>query len=363
VLGPGAAPVNKRAGPGERAALRGAPGRLSSATQQISEAAMADRLATVFGGSGFVGRNVVRELAKRGWRVRVAVRRPHLANHLKPLGVVGQIQLFQANVRHETSVRKAVEGADAVLYLPGVLASQGRQTFEAIQHLGAKAAAEAAAAEGVSAYVQMSAIGADAASKSAYARTKAAGERAALSAVPTATVLRPSIVFGMEDAFFNRFAAMARLSPFLPAIGGGKTRFQPVYVDDVADAACAALDEPAARGRVYELGGPGVYTFNELMALMLDVIRRKRIVLPIPFFAAGLMGRAGEIAGALPFVEPFLTRDQVELLKTDNVVGLSGEDVGTIEDLGIEPDSVEAIIPSYLYRYRKYGQFSEEASA
>ncbi|MEL6363205.1 MAG: complex I NDUFA9 subunit family protein [Pseudomonadota bacterium] len=325
---------------------------------------MADRLTTVFGGSGFVGRNVVRELAKRGDRVRVAVRRPHLAHHLKPLGVVGQIQLMQANVRNRPSVEKALDGADACVYLPGVLASQGRQTFKAVQEEGARTVAEAAAAAGVELYVHMSAIGADATSKSEYARTKAAGERSVCAAMPEATIIRPSIVFGEGDGFFNRFAAMARFAPALPAIGGGKTRFQPVYVDDVADAICEALDRAEARGATYELGGPAVYTFNELMKLMMEVIGRKRLLAPIPFPIAGLMGLAGEISGALPFIDPFLTRDQVELLKSDNIVGASGDEgVLTTQDLGITPESVEAIIPTYLERYRKYGQFADRPAA
>lgn len=323
---------------------------------------MSDQLATVFGGSGFIGRHVVRELAKRGMRVRVAVRRPHLAQHLKPLGVVGQIQLFQANVRYAPSVAKALEGADACVFLPGVLAPQGRQTFEAVQAAGAATVARAAAAAGIEPYVHISAIGADAASKSIYARTKAEGEAAVRAALPNATILRPSIVFGEGDGFFNRFASMARFAPALPAIGGGRTRFQPVYVDDVADAVCEALVRPEARGRTYELGGPGVYTFTELMTLMMEVIGRKRLLAPIPFPIASLMGLGGEIAGWLPFLEPFLTRDQVELLKSDNVVGASGEEVGTLADLGITPDSVEAILPNYLERYRKYGQFADIAA-
>ncbi|MEM8987741.1 MAG: complex I NDUFA9 subunit family protein [Pseudomonadota bacterium] len=319
---------------------------------------MTTNLITVFGGSGFVGRNVVRELAKHGYRVRVAVRRPHLAHFLKPLGDVGQIQLQQTNARHRPSVDKAVEGASAVVNLVGILTQSGAQSFFAVHANGARLVAEAAAAADVGTFVQVSAIGADAASPSLYARSKAAGETAVRKAFPEAAVLRPSIVFGPEDDFFNRFAAMARFSPALPAIGGGKTRFQPVYVDDVADAVCAAIERPDAKGRTYELGGPKVYTFIELMKIMLEIIERKRFLAPVPFPIAKLIGIAGQIAGRLPFVDPILTEDQVKLLKRDNVVGQSGEDnIGTLADLGVAPQALEAILPTYLERYRKYGQF------
>ena len=324
---------------------------------------MTAKLAVVFGGSGFVGRNVVRELAKRGWRVRVAVRRPHHAQFLRPMGAVGQIQLAQANVRHRASVKKALEGADAVVNLVGILAPSGRQRFETVQAGGAAAIAELSSASGVRDFVQVSAIGADAASPSRYARTKAEGEAAVRAAIPDAAIIRPSIIFGPEDGFFNRFAEMAMTSPVLPLIGGGKTRFQPVYVDDVADAICAALETPAARGRTFELGGPRVYTFKELLQLMLQEIGRRRILAPIPFAVAPLVGLAGEIAGAIPFVEAPITRDQITLLKRDNIVGESGEDgLGAIAEFGIKPQTVEAILPSYMVRFRKYGQFTEEAA-
>lgn len=318
-----------------------------------------DEMITVFGASGFIGRYVVRALAKAGYRVRAATRRPHLAHELKPMGVVGQVQLVQANLRNPDSVACAVEGADGVINLVGILFEGGRQSFDSLQSEGAKLVAEKAAEAGIEHFVQISAIGADADSKSKYARTKALGEQAVRAAIPGATVLRPSIVFGTEDQFFNKFADMARFAPALPLIGGGKTKFQPVWCADVAAAAVAALESDAARGKTYELGGPEVYTFKEVMEFILTTIRRKRILVPLPFPVASLMGLGGEISGMLPFVEPFLTRDQVKLLQQDNIVGISGEEVGTLADLGIEPETVEAVVPEYLYRYRKGGQFSE----
>lgn len=318
-----------------------------------------DEMITVFGASGFIGRYVVRALAKAGYRVRAATRRPHLAHELKPMGVVGQVQLVQANLRNPDSVARAVEGADGVINLVGILFEGGRQTFDSLQSEGAKLVAEKAAEAGIERFVQISAIGADADSKSKYARTKALGEQAVRAAIPGATVLRPSIVFGTEDQFFNKFADMARFAPALPLIGGGKTKFQPVWCADVAAAAVAALESDAARGKTYELGGPEVYIFKEVMEFILITIRRKRLLVPLPFPVASLMGLGGEISGMLPFVEPFLTRDQVRLLKQDNIVGISGEEVGTLADLGIEPETVESIVPEYLYRYRKGGQFSE----
>lgn len=320
------------------------------------------KLAVVFGGSGFIGRNVVRELAKRGWRVRVAVRRPHLAQFLRPMGYVGQIQLFQANVRYRPSVAEAVKGADAVINLVGILHQQGAQRFDSVQAGGARVIAECAAEAGVPRLVHISAIGADPQSKSLYARSKGLGEAAVRSACPQATILRPSLVFGPEDDFFNRFAAMAALSPLvaLPLFGGGATRFQPVYVDDVADAVCEAAVQPAAAGRTYELGGPNVYTFKELMELMLKTIGRKRILLPIPFALGAVIGFAGEALGVVPVFNPPITRDQIRLLKTDNVVGASGEEgISGLADLGISPATVEAILPIYMTPYRKYGQFAE----
>ena len=319
-----------------------------------------DEMITVFGGSGFVGRYVVRALAKAGYRVRVATRRPHLSGDLRVLGVVGQVQLVQANLRDEASVKRAVEGAAGVINLVGILAESGKQRFHTLQARGAGLVAKAARDAGVQRFVHVSAIGADAGSKSKYAKTKALGEQAVREAMPDAAILRPSIVFGAEDEFFNRFAAMARFAPALPLIGGGKTKFQPVFVGDVAEAAHAALESDAANGRTYELGGPSIYTFKELMEFILDTIKRKRLLVPIPFPLAMAMGASGELAAKFPFVEPFLTRDQVIQLKRDNVVGESGEDVGRIEDLGVETETIEAIVPTYLARYRKGGEFYED---
>lgn len=319
-----------------------------------------DEMITVFGASGFIGRYVVRRLAKAGYRVRAATRRPHLAHELKPMGVVGQIQLVQANLRDSASVSRAIDGAQGVVNLVGILAEGGRQTFQSLQADGAGLIAETARRAGIERFVQVSAIGADAASKSLYARTKAQGEAAVLASMPGAVILRPSIVFGPEDGFFNRFADMARFAPALPLIGGGATKFQPVYCDDVALCVVRALEMEAARGRVFELGGPSVYSFRELMEYILKTIDRQRLLIPVPFPIASLMGLGGEIAGALPFVEPFLTRDQVTLLRRDNVAGAGGTDVGLIDAFGVTPESIEAIVPSYLARYRKGGQFAEK---
>jgi uncharacterized protein YbjT (DUF2867 family) len=319
-----------------------------------------DEMITVFGASGFIGRYVVRRLAKAGYRVRAATRRPHLAHELKPMGVVGQVQLVQANLRNPDSVARAVDGAHGVVNLVGILAEGGRQTFQSLQADGARAIAQAAKDAGIERFVQVSAIGSDAGSASRYARTKAAGEAAVLEVLPGAVVLRPSIVFGPEDGFFNRFADMARFAPMLPLIGGGVTKFQPVYCDDVAQCVVKALEMQAARGRVFELGGPSVYTFRELMDYILKTIDRPRLLIPLPFPVASLMGFFGEMFGALPFVEPFLTRDQVTLLKQDNVVGAGGEGLGRIDEFGVTPESIEAIVPSYLARYRKGGQFADK---
>lgn len=319
-----------------------------------------DEMITVFGASGFIGRYVVRRLAKAGYRVRAATRRPHLAHELKPMGVVGQVQLIQANLRDEDSVRRAVDGAAGVINLVGILFEGGRQTFESLQAQGAGLVARAAAEAGVERFVHISAIGADEDSKSKYARTKALGERAVREALPSATILRPSIVFGPEDEFFNKFADMARFAPALPLIGGGATKFQPVYCDDVAECALKALDGGAYAGRTYELGGPSVYSFKELMQFILTTTRRKRLLVPVPFLAASGLGLAGELSSILPFVQPFLTRDQVTLLKSDNVVGAGGPGLGTIADFNIELETVESMVPSYLARYRTGGQFAVE---
>ncbi len=311
-----------------------------------------DRLVTVFGGSGFVGRHLVRALAKSGWRIRVAVRRPDLAFHLQPLGRVGQIHAVQANVRNQDSVNRAVEGADAVVNLVGILYQSGQQRFDAVQARGAAAVARAAAARNAK-LVQFSAIGADAQSKSAYARTKAAGETAALSSVPDANIVRPSIIFGPEDSFFNRFAGMARISPALPLIGGGKTRFQPVFVGDVAAAVDAILAGRAKVGTTYELGGPEVRSFEELMRLMLRIIDRKRLLVPLPFALARMQALFLEL---LP--KPLLTRDQLRQLEVDNVVSEEAErEARTLRALGIPPTAMETVLPSYLVRFRRTGQY------
>ncbi len=311
-------------------------------------------LVTVFGGSGFLGMQVTRALAKRGYRVRVACRRTNLAYRSALMGEVGQIQVMQANVRVPSSVERALDGADACVNLVGVLFEQGRQRFHSLHAQGAKTIAEAARARGIKTLIQVSAIGADADSKAKYARTKAEGETAALQAVPTATVVRPSIVFGQDDHFFNRFGALASRSPVLPLPGGGHTRFQPVFVNDVAAAITACIADPQTRGKTYELGGPVVYSFKELMQLVLTQTQRNCLLVPLPWPLARLIGALGDAASVLPIAPP-LTSDQVELLTQDNVC--SGELPG-LRDLGVAPTAVEAIVPTYLYRYRKGGQFA-----
>ena len=314
-----------------------------------------DRLVTVFGGSGFVGRHVVRALARRGFRVRVAVRRPDLAGHLQPLGAVGQIHAVQANLRYPDSVKQAVAGAEIVINCVGILYETGRQKFDSVQARGAGAVAKAAAEAGAR-LIHISAIGADAQSPALYAQTKAAGEAAVLKEVPDAVILRPSIVFGPEDDFFNRFAGLAQMSPALPLIGGGETAFQPVFVGDVAQAVMAAVDGRTKPGAVYELGGPSVKSFRDLMEFVLETIGRKRLLVPLPFGLARLQAKFLQL---LP--KPMLTVDQVELLRSDNVVSDSAKAEGrTLEGLGIHPQSVEAIVPTYLWRFRKQGQFAEQ---
>jgi NADH dehydrogenase len=314
-------------------------------------------LVTVFGGSGFVGRYVVQALAKTGCRVRVAVRRPHGAIHLQPLGGVGQIHPVQANLRDEASVRRAVEGADGVVNLVGILQSSGRQTFEAVQAKGAGSVARAAKDAGARALVHVSAIGASRSSRSAYARSKAEGEDLVRDAFPNATILRPSIIFGPEDEFFNRFAAMAQFAPVMPLIGGGKTRFQPVYVGDVAEAVVAGLDGRARPGVPYELGGPSVYTFRVLLDLIAEYTGRKRPYFPIPFWTAKIQGLFLQMLPNAP-----LTVDQVRLLQSDNIVSPEARaEARALENLGIEPRAVETVVPSYLVRFRHKGEFSVRA--
>ncbi|MEP9376274.1 complex I NDUFA9 subunit family protein [Aquabacter sp. CN5-332] len=324
----------------------------------MSEVAVADRpvtdsLVTVFGGSGFLGRYVVRALAKRGYRIRVPVRRPDLAGFLQPLGYVGQIQVTQANVRYPDSVMAAAEGSECIVNLVGILAPGGRQSFEAVHAFGARVIANAAAQVGAS-LVHISAIGANPASEVAYARTKGEGEEAARAAVPSAIIMRPSIVFGPEDDFFNRFAALSRFSPVLPLIGGGHTRFQPVFVGDIAAAVQRAVEGKATAGATYELGGPEVRTFRELMEMMLHEIGAKRMLVDLPFGLADFQARFLE---KLP--KPMLTRDQVAMLKVDNVVSDAAAAEGrTLPGLGIAPASLSSVLPSYLWRFRKAGQFT-----
>src|SRR6202171_2425504 len=316
-----------------------------------------DHLVTIYGGSGFIGRHVVRAFAQHGWRIRVAVRRPDLAFHLQPLGRVGQIHAVQANLRYPDSVMRAAEGSKTVVNLVGILHESGQQTFDAVQASGAGAVAKAAAEAGAK-LVHVSAIGADARSLSQYARTKAVGEKAALSAVPEAVIMRPSIVFGPEDDFFNRFAALARWLPALPLIGGGETRFPPVFVGDVAAAIVSAVENRARASIIYELGGPEVKTFRELLEFILREIGRERLLVPLPFAVARLQAFFLEF---LP--KPPLTRDQVLLLERDNVVSKAAErDNRTLKGLGIVPISLEAVVPSYLWRFRKAGQFSRSAT-
>jgi uncharacterized protein YbjT (DUF2867 family) len=314
-------------------------------------------LATVFGGSGFLGRHLVRALARRDYRIRVAVRRPDLAGHLQPLGRVGQIHAVQANLRYPDSVAAAVRHADVVINLVAILYERGRQTFAAVHVAGADAVARAAAAAGAR-MIHVSAIGADANSPSQYARTKAAGEAAVRAAVPAATIFRPSILFGPEDDFFNRFAAMARLSPVLPLVGGGHTRFQPVFVGNVADAMARVADGTVAGGATYELGGPEVKTFRELIEFVLATTGRRRLLVPLPFPLATLQ------ATFLQFLpKPPLTPDQVKLLHTDNVVSPAAErERRTLAAFGVDPATIEAIVPTYLWRFRKYGQFGRQES-
>lgn len=316
-----------------------------------------EKRVTVFGGSGFVGRHVVRALAKRGYRVRVAVRRPDLAGHLRPLGAVGQIQPVQANLRYPDSVAAAVADADYVVNLVGILLESGAQKFDAVQARGAAVVAQAARQAGAGRLVHMSAIGADAGSEAAYARSKAEGEAAVLREFPEAVIVRPSIIFGPEDDFFNRFAAMARLSPVLPLIGGGVTKFQPVFVGDVAEAIAMGVDGAMTAGKVYELGGPDIASFRECLELMLKITQRKRMLVSLPWWLAEIQGK---VLGILP--NPPLTHDQVLMLKSDNVVGTAAKaDKRTLAGLGISPRSMEAILPTYLIQYRERGQFEPEA--
>jgi NADH dehydrogenase len=311
-----------------------------------------ETLVTVFGGSGFLGRHVVRALAQRQYRIRVAVRRPELCGHLRPMGKVGQIHAVQANLRHPQSVLDAVRDADAVINLVGILFERGAQRFDAVQAEGAEAVALAAQSANAR-MVHVSAIGADDNSPSRYAQSKAEGERRVLAAAPGATIFRPAILFGPEDDFFNRFAALARMAPALPLPGGGHVRYQPVFAGDVGEAIAMAVDGDTRPGAIYELGGPQVRSFKELMEFTLATIQRRRLLIPMPFAAMKLQ------ASLMQFLpKPPLTPDQVEMLQYDNVVSAEAQHDGrTLEGLGTVPESIDAIVPSYLWRFRKTGQF------
>jgi len=316
------------------------------------------RLVTVFGGSGFIGRNVVRALARRRWRIRVAVRRPDLAIHLQPIGTVGQIHAIQANIRVPWSIERALEGADAAVNLVGTFKNSGAQNFASIA-AGAGVVAEAARAGGLAALVQMSAIGADPASPSAFARAKAAGEANARESFPGAVVMRPSVVFGPEDDFFNKFAGLGRLVPLMPLVHGGRTRFQPVYVGDVAEAIARAVDGEAGTGTTYELGGPEILTLRECLDLVMRETGRQRPYLPVPAALARIPAWFFEF---LP--RSLLTRDQLKLLAIDNLVSDAAiRDGRTLDGLGIDPVPLAAVLPSYLYRYRRRGQYDRQKTA
>ncbi|MGL5166282.1 MAG: complex I NDUFA9 subunit family protein [Afipia sp.] len=315
-----------------------------------------DTLVTVYGGSGFLGRHVIRALAKRDYRIRVGVRRPDLAGHLQPLGKVGQIHAVQANLRYPASVQAAARGASVIVNLVGILSESGAQTFDAVQAKGAETVARAASEIGAR-VVHVSAIGADANSASRYARAKAAGEAAVLAAAPSATIFRPSVVFGPEDHFTNRFAGLARISPVLPLIGGGLTKLQPVYAGDVATAIANAVDGNAKAGATYELGGPEVMTMRKILEVILKITQRNSMLVPLPFSLARLQSFFLQFApGDLK-----LTPDQVELLRSDNVVSETAKAAElTLEGLEITPDSLEAVAPSYLWRFRRTGQFAHK---
>jgi NADH dehydrogenase len=306
----------------------------------------------VFGGSGFLGRHVVGALSKHDFRIRVAVRRPDLAGHLQPLGKVGQIHSVQANLRDAASVGAAARGASIVVNLVGILFEHGRQRFEAVQAIGAETVATAAASQGAQ-MIHVSAIGADEHSPAHYARSKAEGERRVLAVMPDATIFRPSILFGPDDDFFNKFASLARFLPALPLVGGGHTQFQPVFAGDVAAAITKAALGETKPGTTYELGGPEVFSFRELMEYVRAATGRRRLLLPLPFAVARMQ------ASVLQFLpKPPLTPDQVELLRADNVVSEAAEREGrTLDGLGIRAEAVQVIVPTYLWRFRKTGQF------
>ena len=317
------------------------------------------QLITIFGGSGFIGRHLIQNLAAQGYRIRVGVRRPDLAGHLQPLGVVGQIMPVQANVRFPQSLESACQGADIVINLAGILNPSGNQSFYAVHEFGAKAVAQAAAKANVSKLIHMSAIGADVNAASKYLKSKGVGEENILNAFPSATIVRPSLVFGPEDMFFNRFAELARFSPVLPLIGGGRTKYQPVYVGDVAKAISNILDSASSQGKVYELGGPEVLSLKQLLQFIIKTTKRTRLLVPMPWFMAKLTGR---VLGLLP--NPMLTYDHVIMMQSDNVVSDEAKKAHcTLQDLGINGETVAAQVPAYLYRYKKFGQYTETGNS
>ncbi|MFZ8897485.1 MAG: complex I NDUFA9 subunit family protein [Alphaproteobacteria bacterium] len=316
---------------------------------------MQGRLVTVFGGSGFIGRYVVKRLAAKGARVRVATRDPEGAKFLKPMGAVGQVAPFKVSIGNADSIRVAVEGSDAVVNLVGILSEGGRQSFRMAHVQGPENIANAASAAGIQNMVHVSAIGADGDSASAYARSKFLGEEAVRSAIPESVILRPSVVFGPEDDFFNRFAAMARMAPALPLVDGGRTKFQPVYVGDVADAVMAALENEGASGKTYELGGPEVLSFKALLEYILSETGRSRALVPVP---APFLKPLAAIMEFLP--APPLTRDQLILLRKHNVVN---EGALTLADLGLDATAIAAEVPDYLVRFRNQGQYTNYKQA
>lgn len=323
----------------------------------MTDRLVSDRLVTIFGGPGFVGRHTTRVLASRGWRIRAASRRPDLAGHLQPMGVVGQIHAVQANLRYPESVTRAVAGAEAVVIAVGVLASTGKQTLDAIHVDGPRAVARAAREAGVKRLVHVSAIGADPGSPADYAKSKAAGEAAVLEEFPDAIILRPSIVFGPEDQFFNRFAAMANVSPFLPLIGGGRTKFQPVYVADLARAIANVVEGAGVPGTIYELGGPEVLTFRQILDRTREWSGRNARYLPLPFSLAKLQAL---LTWPLPNSLRPITVDQVRMLQSDNVVSDAAAAQGrTLAGLGVEePHACGIVVPQYLERFKPKGQFA-----
>lgn len=318
---------------------------------------IASTLVTVIGGTGFLGRQIVRRLARDGYRLRVTSRKPSHALSVQPLGSVGQIALVKADIRNEAEIARAVEGAAVVVNLVGILRPSGGRTFDAMHNEGAATVARLAAKAGAKRVILISAIGSDPKSRSSYARSKAEGEMATRKALPAATILRPSIVFGPGDGFFNRFASLMRMSRLaFPLFGGGKTKFQPVFVGDVADAVANAITDDRAAGRTYELGGPVVYAFKDLLGYVGKITERKRVFFPVPFFVLDVLGA---LFGWLPFAP--ITLDQSRLLRRDNVVkrGLDAPHVGTLADLGVQPTAMEAVVPSYLYSYRATGQYAD----